>query len=242
MKTCSRCGETKPLDAFCVDRSMKSGRTSACKKCRLEQRKRWEENNPEHHLALRRRHYNKHRDRLLAEKKARRDADPEAARAAERRYYENNRNKLLEKARRYYWTHREEVLAYHAQYREERPGESAARMRRWREDNPDAARAWREANPDKIQEYNQRHYALRRGAPNAKRILMDEVILRDLGRCGLCGQPVMGRLSPEGYVTPDYPTLDHITPVTKGGLHVMENVQLAHARCNSSKRDRLAAA
>lgn len=32
-----------------------------------------------------------------------------------------------------------------------------------------------------------------------------------------------------------YPTIDHIIPLSKGGLHSWNNIQLAHLSCNSSK-------
>lgn len=37
---------------------------------------------------------------------------------------------------------------------------------------------------------------------------------------------------------PKAPTIDHIIPLSKGGLHGYENVQLAHFRCNSLRRDK----
>lgn len=33
--------------------------------------------------------------------------------------------------------------------------------------------------------------------------------------------------------------IDHKTPLAKGGLHVVENLQLAHSSCNLKKRDKL---
>ncbi|MEO3856223.1 HNH endonuclease signature motif containing protein [Acrocarpospora sp. B8E8] len=33
------------------------------------------------------------------------------------------------------------------------------------------------------------------------------------------------------------PTLDHVIPLAKGGLHEPGNLQLAHFICNSTKRD-----
>lgn len=38
---------------------------------------------------------------------------------------------------------------------------------------------------------------------------------------------------------PNYPTLDHIVPLSKGGSHTWENIQLAHHICNSIKSDNL---
>lgn len=59
---------------------------------------------------------------------------------------------------------------------------------------------------------------------------IDRVVVfeRDNGICGLCGMAVVGPF-----------TIDHIIPISKGGPHSYENVQLAHPTCNFSKRDRL---
>lgn len=34
---------------------------------------------------------------------------------------------------------------------------------------------------------------------------------------------------------PDYPTIDHIVPLSKGGPHLWSNVQVACAECNIAK-------
>ena len=37
----------------------------------------------------------------------------------------------------------------------------------------------------------------------------------------------------------NYPTIDHVIPLAKGGMHSWDNVRLAHHNCNSIKGDRL---
>jgi 5-methylcytosine-specific restriction endonuclease McrA len=37
------------------------------------------------------------------------------------------------------------------------------------------------------------------------------------------------------YSGPLYPSIDHIVPMSKGGDHVWNNVQVAHIICNSYK-------
>lgn len=44
--------------------------------------------------------------------------------------------------------------------------------------------------------------------------------------CALCGKPITNMKDV---------TLDHIIPVSRGGLTVKENCQLAHERCNAMK-------
>lgn len=56
--------------------------------------------------------------------------------------------------------------------------------------------------------------------------------------CALC-QGVVDRAL--RYPHPLSATVDHIHPITKGGEHSMDNVQLAHARCNLLKGNRVAA-
>lgn len=48
------------------------------------------------------------------------------------------------------------------------------------------------------------------------------------GRCGICRQPV----------SLDVFTIDHILPMTRGGPHLLDNLQPAHRSCNSKKGNR----
>lgn len=55
--------------------------------------------------------------------------------------------------------------------------------------------------------------------------------------CGICEQPIdydLPHLDPMSYV------VDHIIPLNKGGLDVLENKQAAHRSCNRTKSDKLA--
>lgn len=61
-----------------------------------------------------------------------------------------------------------------------------------------------------------------------------QIILRDGGKCQICGRKVA--LSKE-VPHPLSPTLDHIIPLSKGGKHDPKNVRLAHFVCNLKKHD-----
>ena len=56
------------------------------------------------------------------------------------------------------------------------------------------------------------------------------IIRRSRNQCGLCGFPVRSNAEPAWRGT-----LDHIVPLSLGGLHREENVQLAHFVCNAIK-------
>lgn len=72
-KTCTKCGETKPLDEFSRDRSKKDGRSTRCRVCRRSaDRQRWAGNV----------------EQINARRRAKYAADPESFRTASRARYE----------------------------------------------------------------------------------------------------------------------------------------------------------
>ena len=72
-----------------------------------------------------------------------------------------------------------------------------------------------------------------------KSITIAKLLERDRGICQICGLPVDDKDIKNGHARSLYPTLDHIIPLSKGGTHTWENVQLAHMKCNAGKCDRM---
>lgn len=100
--------------------------------------------------------------------------------------------------------------------------------RRWaRSTGRETQAAWderRKAN-------HQRRRALKMKLP-ADNIRPIDVYERDQWVCGLCALPVDQSAA---WPAPLSPSLDHILPLSKGGHHVLSNVQLAHLSCNVRK-------
>ena len=106
---------------------------------------------------------------------------------------------------------------------------------RWRASNPDrlreTERRWREDNADAVREKNQRRRARLLDAYVAP-VDLELIWERDEGLCGICLDPIDLSL--------EWPhrrslTLDHVVALADGGTHEPDNVQLAHAACNSRK-------
>lgn len=98
----------------------------------------------------------------------------------------------------------------------------------------------REANPE-WDERRKANYQKRRAQKlnlPADIIRPIEVYERDEWLCGLCLLPVDRTLV---YPDPSSASLDHILPLSKGGHHVLENVQLGHLSCNVRKGARVEA-
>lgn len=82
-----------------------------------------------------------------------------------------------------------------------------------------------------------RNYAVRRGDQDAKRIPALEIYERDNWICQICGEPIDPDLSAPHSMSK---TTDHIVPLSRGGQHVVGNLQAAHLGCNISKGNRFA--
>ena len=82
-----------------------------------------------------------------------------------------------------------------------------------------------------------RKMAKRASAPRRDNLVeRDLIALRDRFRCGICGGQVDTDLR---HPDPFYGSIDHIVPVAEHGSSGLDNLQLAHLRCNLAKRDRL---
>ena len=121
-KTCTKCGETKPLDDFHRDKTGAGGRRPDCKECVREYKRRYHEENRDKELDRHRRYHEENRDKVRERK---------------RRYYEENRDKVLEYKRRYHEENRDKVLEYKRRYHEENRDKRLEDARRYHEENRD---------------------------------------------------------------------------------------------------------
>lgn len=164
------------------------------------------------------------------------------ARAYLAEYRRKNRETLSAKAQAKYWANPEKARAdkvastkRHLEATRARSNkwhkENAAKRNAYREKNRDRYReTWREwwkANPEKARARALRSKAVRR--QNEKRagnqcFGRKEVFERDGGRCRYCAAELRAGWH-----------VDHIIPLSKGGLHTLENVVVSCAACNLSK-------
>lgn len=233
MKTCSRCRLSKPHRDFYFNRD-RAQPGAYCKPCVKEKVVGWQKANPEKKKA---------RDaKTVASRRARLAQDPEAAAA-----------------------YQERMRAYQAAWCAANPDLAASYQRTYREKNVDVlaakAAAWRKANPESVVESQRRYHstdewrAKHREAERARRKRASGIVgetYRRYLRAGGLPVPKNKRLnggewlrlvSAFGalcvYCGAEDPTdMDHIVPLSKGGLHVKGNVLPACRECNSSKRVR----
>ena len=100
---------------------------------------------------------------------------------------------------------------------------------------------WKRENPEKYKAYKTTTKSFRRSkvSDGDRDITLLKLFHRDKGICKICGQicdyhdyEIRDKVFIAGNL---YPSIDHIKPLSKGGYHTWENIQLAHKVCNSIK-------
>lgn len=164
------------------------------------------------------------------------------------------------KAKSFSARHLERERARQREYRRTHPGVGAAwfqankkqrltKAAAWRKANPEKARAyvrawvaahpeelaesrrqWKLRNPHKSHEQNAIRRARLRGATTDK-VDYETIIERDGLVCHICS----------AMVTKATLSFDHVVPLARGGAHSMDNIKVAHRRCNYAKGARVAA-
>lgn len=101
--------------------------------------------------------------------------------------------------------------------------------------------------PCKERARNRAHDVNRRarikGQLEDKDISLHELYRKDKGVCYLCGEQCdwsdCSNINDTFIAGNRYPSIDHVIPLAKGGMHSWSNVKLAHKQCNSKKSDKL---
>lgn len=215
-KICKRCGtEFTPKSAngkYC---------TSECAK--LAKR--------ESHREANRRYKQRHKERVDAYNREYRKQNREALRQQYREYYAKNiearRQKSRENSKR--WRDNNIELA-------------RERQRQWRSNNLDIVRErtrksvmkWRANNPNKAGAYNARRTQAELEG-DATPQLIEAKWEASNKTCLLCGDPIDTNL-PLRHRSAR--TIEHLTPLIRGGRHNLDNIDFAHRACNTRKRDK----
>lgn len=142
-----------------------------------------------------------------------------------------------QRTRRWREQHPEEAKAQAKAYRQANRASERERMRRWLEDPEHKERhyantkRWAIRNPDKVAAFRVRR-AQAELEGNATRKLINAKWEASDKTCCLCGTRIDDTLdSPH----PMSLTLEHLTPIARGGTHNLDNIDFAHRTCNTRK-------
>jgi 5-methylcytosine-specific restriction endonuclease McrA len=184
MKTCTKCGEEKPLESFGKESRLPSGRQPHCRECATLYRKRYRQERPEVHRRSNKGHYERNKETVSARHS---------------RWWKANKEWGREYQAQKYLDHRERILR--------------------------SSKEWRQRNPKMVQAFCADRSARRRGADRGAVSASDMawILASTCGLCSYCGE---ARAL----------TVDHIEPISRGGLHEESNIAPSCQSCNSSKK------
>jgi 5-methylcytosine-specific restriction endonuclease McrA len=194
------------------------------------------------------------KDKLAEHKKAYRKANKDKISERDKAYREGNKDKLVEKNKAYHQAHKEDISEQKRNYYIENKDRIAERNKAYREANRDKLaeqnKAWRDANKDKIVELGRtyRHANRRTRLIEDKQrrdrlaIQNDQTITTEFitelfskaKSCPYCGKKMFDVSENQK----DVKSLDHMIPLSKGGLHSRVNVIVVCQQCNSKKKDK----
>lgn len=232
LRTCKTCGEEKEIDLFPPEKRAALGRRSQCRACRAEYARQFRAKHStrvdpfvdaSHRICLGCKTV-KHVDEfyrsqsptaksgLRSRCKACCSPNPESYRPMSRISDEERRQRRIAATVRWQKNNPEKVAAIAA--------------RRTPEQSVAAARRWQKNHPEKTNALSAKRRAMKRGAGGSFTADDMATVKLILGpACLECG-------------TRERVTFDHVVPLSLGGAHSIENIQVLCGPCNSKKGNR----
>lgn len=232
-KTCTKCGETKPLEEFHRNKRRKDGRYPYCKLCKSADDRAYREANRDRIAVRKGAYYAENKERINAANSRWNRENRDKVRAHKAAKYQENIAEEREKRRAYREENREALRVYYRERYWADPDAARAQSKDWYVRNRayalDKARKWAEANPEAVRAIKWRSSYLSRMdqlglEPVTEDFTVRDVIARYGDRCAYCE-------------TGEFEELDHYIPVKAGGPHTLENARPACSACNRAKWD-----
>lgn len=210
IKKCTKCGEEKGVDEFrtCKYKSGKTYLKSHCRKCESSYAFKWNKENEDRYLEIKKAYQERNLDKIKIDQKEWRVKNPVKCRENRRRWAKNNPEKVKAKNVRWVAANREKVVEY---------------VRKWQKANPEKNRTIR-CRAEQIRRtriYNSDYEPITR-----KRQQEIKEQAMNYGLCPLCNKE------------PQQWSLEHATPISRGGTHTEENIYYCCRSCNSRKHSK----
>jgi len=136
-KTCTMCGETKPVGEFHKNKRTRDGHRSACKACRRVRGREWYKTNQERETARSRAWYEANQERAVAASKAWYEANQERAATASKAWHEANKDRVAITSKAWHEANKDRTAAVGKAWREANKDRKAATTKVWSEANPE---------------------------------------------------------------------------------------------------------
>ena len=216
MKKCSCCGQEKPQGRFGVHSKKQDGThvlSSHCKDCKAEQKRRARLGSQElrqKHAEVSRKYRLKNSEQINSRRRSANKNLTEDQLEKRRQYFRDyrakNKDKIVDKRTA------EQIRADSRRYYLQKSEIIKARVAKYQSENKDRARSW----------WNTRRTREQAGRLSGN--IVEKLLSLQKWKCACCRKSLR-----DGY------HLDHIVPLSKGGLNIDQNVQLLTPECNMRK-------
>lgn len=205
---------------------------NVCKKCESERSKEYYRKNDNHIKEKAKKYREDNKEYCKEYKKQYYEENKEEISEKYKKYQEDNKEKIKEYKKQYYEKNKKEILEKCKQYREENKEEIKKRKRKYREENKEkiaeSNKRWQKENPEKVFNRAQKRRLLEesQGSGVTKEQWLEMMYYFDF-KCAYSGVYIGGNS--------EHRTIDHIVPLSKGGLNEIWNLVPMYSNYNSSK-------
>jgi 5-methylcytosine-specific restriction endonuclease McrA len=221
-KRCNACGLSKPVSEFYIQIDKRYDAKyyhSVCKKCDNLKAKEY---------------YKIHRLEITEKNAIYQLNHKSEKREYDRQYHQKHARKHQERARKWYAEHPEYCREYGLKYRAKHPEQCKEQGHKWKREHPkqrsEYSRKYAQTPEGKISKANTQHK--RRSQKKDGKITLAEwntIKKQQHFRCYWCKV----KFKDEELI------MDHVIPLSKGGLHDASNIVASCQSCNSSKHDKI---
>ena len=179
------------------------------------------------------------KEKRAASGRAYRAANKEKIAASTKAYCETNKEKIAAKRKAYYQANKDKCSKATKAWYQANKSRQSELTKRWFAANQDRMTEWKkayyEANKDKFFEKGARRRALKNGQTpsNANRTLIQTFYDQAVRLTKAWSAPHIDRKFRVSFA------VDHIIPLSKGGLHEAFNLQVIPTKLNARKKDKL---
>ena len=259
-KKCTRCNKVLQIDEFKIYKRSKDGYSNWCNTCRREYAKEYYKKNRDTVLLRHKEYYEDHKEDISSKSKEYYEKNKEAISARNKQYYENNKDTVLaknqeyyerikddisyktkkkecdkiryqknypnhkkeiqEKQRQYYYENREKRIEYQKEYYKRNKNKIIAYTYEWQKIHPE------------IQKLKKERRKIREECNSYDQDQWYECISFFDNKCAYSGEDCLPYTVDH---VSDSITIDHIVPLSQGGLNVIWNIVPAKFKYNSSK-------
>ncbi len=236
-KQCKKCHITKELICFNKSKENKDGYAGACRDCMCLWRKNNRQKNLSRDQKRSREWYHKNKDRAREININWQKNNPERRKIINRKSVDKNKEKISLQAKIYRDKNRDKIRSVNRvsskKWRDKNKKRHAEMIKNWREKHKERSnelvKRWARNNPEKIAAFKKNQNAKRRLRKSTGKITHEEwALIKDKAnnRCFYCKKK-------------KYLTQDHVIPLSKGGVHCINNVVPACQSCNSKKGNKI---